>query len=104
MISFHTLLFMEISRTPNKLKLFRKSTGYSQKKVARLLGLCDTSSLSKWEHGVVLPGLIQVFRLSKIYQTQPQELFDDLWSQTEKEYGLLAQNTEPFNTNHSIYL
>lgn len=95
---------MEIRRTPNKLKLFRKSTGYSQKKVARLLGLSDTSSLSKWEHGITLPGLIQVFRLSKIYQTQPQELFDDLWNQTEKEYSLLAQNTEPFNTNQSFYL
>ncbi|MBN8675420.1 MAG: helix-turn-helix transcriptional regulator [Chitinophagales bacterium] len=95
---------MEIRRTPNKLKLFRKSTGYSQKKVARLLGLSDTSSLSKWEHGVALPGLIQVFHLSKIYQTQPQELFDDLWNQTEKEYSLLAQNPEPFNTNQSFYL
>lgn len=95
---------MEIRRTPNKLKLFRKSTGYSQKKVARLLGLSDTSSLSKWEHGVALPGLIQVFHLSKIYQTQPQELFDDLWNQTEKEYSLLAQNTESFNTNQSFYL
>lgn len=95
---------MEIRRTPNKLKLFRKSTGYSQKKVARLLGLSDTSSLSKWEHGIILPGLIQVFRLSKIYQTQPQELFDDLWNQIEKEYSLLAQNTESFNTNQSFYL
>lgn len=95
---------MEIRRTPNKLKLYRRGSGYSQKKVARILGLTDTSTLSRWEHGLVLPGLVQIFHLSCLYQKQPQELFDELWNQIEKEYGLLAQNTEPFNTNQSFNL
>lgn len=90
---------MEIRRIPNKLKLFRRSSGYSQKKVARLLHLSDTSPLSRWEHGISYPGIIQVLRLSKIYNTEPRELFDDLWDQVEKEYSLLAQKTETFNTN-----
>ena len=84
--------------------MFRRCSGYSQKKVARILGLADTSTLSRWEHGLAVPGLVQVFRLSRIYKTLPQELFDELWLRLEKEYSLLAQNDEPFNSNHSFYL
>lgn len=95
---------MENSRTPNKLKMFRRCSGYSQKKVARILGLADTSTLSRWEHGIAVPGLVQVFRLSRIYKTLPQELYDELWLRLEKEYNLLAQDDEPFNSNNSFYL
>ena len=95
---------MEISRTPNKLKLFRQSNGYSQKKVARILGLADTSILSRWEHGVAVPSLVHVFRLSRIYHTLPHELFQELWHSLEAEYNLLAQEEEPFSSNHSFYL
>ncbi len=95
---------MENSRTPNKLKMFRRCNGYSQKKVARILGLADTSTLSRWEHGIAVPGLVQVFRLSRIYKTLPQELFDELWNRIGSEYSLLAQDDEPFNSNNSFYL
>lgn len=95
---------MEISRAPNKLRMFRRCSGYSQKKVARILGLADTSTLSRWEHGVSVPGLVQVFRLSRIYHTLPHELFDELWNRIDSEYSLLAQDTEPFTSNQSFYL
>ncbi len=95
---------MEISRIPNKLKLFRRCSGYSQKKVARLLGLADTSTLSKWEHGVAVPGLVQVFRLSRIYNSLPQELFEELWNHLGSEYSLLAQDHEPFSSNQTFHL
>lgn len=95
---------MENSRTPNKLKMFRRCSGYSQKKVARILGLADTSTLSRWEHGIAVPGLAQVFRLSRIYKTLPQELFDELWNHIGSEYSLLAQDDEPFTSNQSFYL
>ena len=55
---------MEISRVPNKLKSYRRCCGYSQKKVARMLGLADTSTLSRWEHGIAVPGMVQVFSLA----------------------------------------
>lgn len=103
-LSFHTLECMEISRTPNKLKLFRRCSGFSQKKVARILGLADTSTLSRWEHGLAIPGLLQVFRLSRIYNTIPQELFDELWHSIGSEYDLLAQDDEPFSSKQSFYL
>lgn len=93
---------MEISRVPNKLKMFRHCSGYSQKKVARMLGLSDTSTLSRWEHGVALPGMVQVFRLSRIYRTEPQGLFEDLWNLSGTEVGLLTQDEESLNTNQSF--
>jgi transcriptional regulator with XRE-family HTH domain len=90
---------MEKGRYPNKLKHFRHSKSYSRKKVARMVGLADPSQLSKWERGVVLPNLMQVFLLAQIYQTHPHELFDDLWKQVGAEYNLLAQDSEPIINN-----
>lgn len=84
--------------------MFRRCSGYSQKKVARMLVLADTSTLSRWEHGVAVPGVVQVFRLSRIYHTLPHELFDGLWNQIDQECCLLAQNNEPFNTNQTFHI
>jgi transcriptional regulator with XRE-family HTH domain len=95
---------MEISRTSNKLKWFRRCQGYSQKKVARILGLADTSSLSKWEHGICLPSVLQVFRLARIYQILPHELFAELWQYTGTEKHLLANDDEPFIPNSSFFI
>lgn len=95
---------METRRFPNKLKSYRRANGYSQKKVARLLGLPDTSAISRWEHGISFPGLMQLFRLARIYHTQPQNLYDDLWSTVSNEGYLLAQPGEPVISNQSFYL
>jgi transcriptional regulator with XRE-family HTH domain len=95
---------MESSRVPNKLKMFRRCAGYSQKKVARMLGLSDTSTLSRWEHGISVPSMVQVFRLSRIYGTWPHELFTDLWHQIATEVSLLAQENEPVTPNQSFHI
>jgi transcriptional regulator with XRE-family HTH domain len=95
---------MEISRYPNKLKLFRRCHGYSQKNIAGILGLAYTSTLSRWEKGISFPSVMQVFRLAKIYKTMPHELFIELWNQYDRERNLLAQEDEPFNSNQSFLL
>lgn len=84
--------------------MFRRCSGYSQKKVARLLGFSDTSSLSLWEHGAALPRMKHAFRLARIYRVLPHELFSELWHQTDEEFALLAQNEEPFTSSQSFYL
>ena len=84
--------------------MFRRCHGYSQKKVARILGMADTSTLSLWEHGSAFPSIVQVFRLSQIYRTQPQEIFTELWNHLHTENNLLAQDDEPFNTNQSFFV
>ena len=96
--------YMEKGRIPNKLKMIRRCHGYSQKKVARILGLADTSTLSRWEHGGAMPNIVQVFRLARIYNTLPHELFEELWNQHVPGTSLLAQDEEPFTTNHSIFV
>jgi transcriptional regulator with XRE-family HTH domain len=94
---------MEISRVPNKLKMFRRCSGYSQKKVARMLGLSDTSTLSRWEHGVSVPSMVQVFRLSRIYGTWPHELFTELWHHHDSEFDLLTHD-ESITPNQSFHI
>ncbi len=84
--------------------MFRRSFGYSQKKVARILSLSDTSTLSRWEHGVILPSTIQTFRLCHLYHTEPQALFDELWDKCNVETNLLAQGTKPDYSDQSFIL
>ena len=93
---------MEKCRFPNKLKMFRRSSGYSQKKVARMLGLRDTSTISRWEHGIALPGIVQTFRLALIYHTEPHELFSELWHRIDEELILLVRDTESIIPNESF--
>lgn len=50
-----------------------------------MLGLKDTSPLSRWEKGISLPGLIHLFGLSRIYKTMPSEMYFDLWQDISKE-------------------
>jgi transcriptional regulator with XRE-family HTH domain len=95
---------MEVGRIPNKLKQFRRCHGYSQKKITLILGLSDASTLSRWEHGIGVPGLLYVFRLSRIYKTLPHELFNDLWNSVGSEKNLLALDEEPFDSNQSFFL
>ena len=81
---------MEKGRYPNKLKMFRHCQGYSQKKVARFLGLDNTSMLSRWENGISIPSLMLVFKLARIYQVEPTELYEELWNYFESSENLAA--------------
>ena len=69
-----------------------------------MLGLSDTSTISRWEHGVSVPSIVQAFRLARIYRTWPHELFTELWYRIDSEFNLLAQNDESFNTNQSFHI
>jgi len=92
---------MEFGRFPNRLKKYRRIAGYSQKKVAKLLGLSDTSMLSRWEHGCSAPKLEQLFKLSRLYNAFPQELYCELWNSIS-ESPLLA-HSEPVTTQEIFY-
>jgi transcriptional regulator with XRE-family HTH domain len=87
---------MEKCRFPNRLKKYRRLFCFSQKEVATILGLKDTSPISRWEKGISLPSLVHLFRLSRIYRTMPSEMYFDLWQDITKEIAarendLLAQ-------------
>ena len=72
-------------RIPNSLKKYRKAAGLKQKDVAKILGLKSTSMISRWEKGVCLPKLLNIFRLALLYRTMVDALFMDLRTSLKEE-------------------
>jgi len=62
----------------NKLKEVRQSLGLRQQDVAHVLGFKITDRISHWERGSAIPSIVNLFRLSSIYNISPQELYPDL--------------------------
>lgn len=79
----HTLSCMEQGRFPNRLRMYRRMHGYSQKKVAKLLGFSTTAMISRWELGIALPTMHYTFHLAQLYQVLPHELYPRLWKKPE---------------------
>jgi transcriptional regulator with XRE-family HTH domain len=92
---------MGIDRYPNKLKRYRRIAGHSQKKVARALGFADTSVISRWEHGALLPNLQQAFKLSQLYDVLPHLLFERLWNDVSLS---LVDYKKQTSTQEEMYL
>lgn len=92
---------MEFGRIPNKLKFFRRLCGYSQKKVAHMLGLMDTNAISRWEMGAYMPNIKNLFRLAQLYHALPHELYPNLWKESRSQENLSAHE-EPFTIHSSI--
>jgi transcriptional regulator with XRE-family HTH domain len=63
----------------NRLVIYRRRIGFSQKQVARLLGLSGTSMLSRYEHGRSLPPLPTAFCLGIILRVPVEFLFPGLY-------------------------
>lgn len=64
-------------RIPNRLKKFRLINGFSQKQVAKHLGMKKGNLISEWERGNVAPGLDNLLKLAVLYQTLIEELYFD---------------------------
>ena len=64
----------------NKLKEIRKSKNLTQTEVACKLQLSPTNQdrISKWEHGEAKPSLDNLFKLCKVYNVSPQELYPQI--------------------------
>ena len=61
----------------NQLRKYRRARGLKQREAARILGLADASSLSRWEQGVCLPSVMNMFRLAALYRTLVDALYID---------------------------
>lgn len=62
----------------NSLRKHRELMKYTQKDVAMLLRLNNTSQICRWEKGLLLPNTINLLKLSLIYRTFPNELYFNL--------------------------
>ena len=49
------------------------------------MGLKGTNNLSRYEHGVKSPGLINALKLEIVYRTPVAFLFGDLYAELKKE-------------------
>ena len=63
--------------------------GLKQRQVARLLELYDTKSLSLWEQGTAMPSATNLFKLSIIYRTYPNELYHEHFTELREELKAL---------------
>ncbi len=62
---------------PNCLRRYRKARGLNQREVAEIIGLKSSSIISRWEKGICLPSLSNIFKLALIYRTMVDALFID---------------------------
>lgn len=69
----------------NNLVLYRKRMGFTQKRVAGLLGLRDTSMLSHYEHGRALPSLAVAFKLEVVYRVPVAFLFPAIYNELKRD-------------------
>ena len=63
---------------PNSLRRYRKLSGYDQKDVARILGFKSSGRISRWENGMAVPSILNLIKLSVIYNTLMDALYIDL--------------------------
>lgn len=61
----------------NRHKVSRLDAGYRLKDVAWLLGLKDSSLVSRWESGKSIPSVENLLKLSIIYRKLPNALYWD---------------------------
>lgn len=91
-----------VKRVPNSLRKYRRARGLKQKEVAEILGLKNTSMISRWERGFVLPKPVNIFKLAALYRTMTDALFMDLLRSVkddihQKEKMILKAKTEKGN-------
>ena len=64
---------------PNSLRECRERLGLRQCDIATMLGHASHDRISHWEKGFALPGIINLFKLSKIYGIPPERLYHELY-------------------------
>lgn len=69
---------------PNKLKEHRLRCKLTQRQVSAFLKFNSEDRISRWEQGQAVPNIQNLFKLSILFNTQPQELYPELYSGHEK--------------------
>ncbi|HTU44194.1 MAG TPA: helix-turn-helix transcriptional regulator [Bryobacteraceae bacterium] len=73
------------SKIKNRLALYRRRMGFSQRRVATLLGYGDSSTLSVYESGRSMPSLTVAFRLGIALRVPVEFLFPGLYESLRNE-------------------
>jgi transcriptional regulator with XRE-family HTH domain len=70
---------------PNELFFYRRRARLSQKQAAHVLGLRDTSMISRYEHGRSLPPLLMALKLEILYRIPVAFLYAELYRGLKEE-------------------
>lgn len=70
---------------PNRIWTVRKKKGLGQKQLAYLMGLASAADISRYEHGLKAPGLVNLMRLEIALGVTAQVLYHDLRSEIFKD-------------------
>lgn len=62
--------------------------GYSQRQIAKKLGITSTTIIGRWEQGLAYPDLQNLIKLSVIYKTLIDQLYPDLRASIIKDLRL----------------
>jgi transcriptional regulator with XRE-family HTH domain len=93
---------IDVSRIPNSLRRARKIAGFTQRQVARKLGIQGTSRISRWEKGLSVPNVTNLLKLSILYRVMPHELYHDYISSLSQE--LLSDALTYVSENDGRYI
>lgn len=77
----------------NALIEARKSKGFTQERLAKLLG-CKKSTVSNWENGHSTPSLTDAFRVAELLESDVNDLFLDLKVQETHTKALAKDNAD----------
>ena len=69
----------------NRLVIYRRRMGFSQKRVARLMGLASATMLSRYEQGRSHPPLVRALCLGIILRVPVEFLFPNLYDRLRDE-------------------
>ena len=79
----------------NRLVIYRRRMGFSQKQVAQLLGFTGTSMVSRYEHGRSLPPLDVAFCLGIILRVPVEFLFPTLYDNLRNTIRAQEEQLKP---------
>jgi len=71
-------------RFPNRIREYRIKAGFSQRKLAELLGR-GRNAISSWERGLTQPSATRVVRMAKILSTLAESLYADFYAPIRKQ-------------------
>jgi len=74
----------ERKRKQNNLVLYRRRMGFTQKRVAELLGKSDATMIAHYEHGRALPPLAVALSLEIIYRVPVAFLFPGMYEDLKR--------------------
>ncbi len=77
------------NKIPNSLRKHRLIMGFTQREVAKKLGFKSTNRIVRWEQGCSCPSIKNLLRLSVLYATLSDQLYQELCNIIKKELSCL---------------